>query len=222
MNPTQKSSREEHSLVDWQKRLLPWLIILPTVLVAVFIVLSTRQVTQINKRLQINQDTTFVTQLLEQAEVNEIHLDYIKWITLVKLEQDSFYKRYNQAELLLMSRIFTKYLGFFTGMILAIVGAAFIIGKIKEDSSDLEGSIGEQMRFKIVSSSPGIIFGFLGTILMLSVIWQHKEIEVRDAALYLKPEYKISISKSDSSETKGNSKLLNVNEKEFDDIFNDK
>ena len=90
---------------------------------------------------------------------------------------------------------------------------------ITEESSDMEGSIGEQMKFKIVSSSPGIIFGFLGTILMLSVIWQHKEIEVRDASLYVKPEYKISISQSDSTETKPEKKLLNIDKKKFEDAF---
>lgn len=98
-------------------------------------------------------------------------LDYIRWITLARLEEKSLDRRYSQGGLLLVSRIFTKYLGFFTGMILAIVGAVFIIGKLQESSSDIEGAIGEQMKLKIVSSSPGIIFGVLGTVLMLSTIF---------------------------------------------------
>ncbi|NCB09427.1 MAG: hypothetical protein EOM73_14845, partial [Bacteroidia bacterium] len=117
---------------EWQNKLLPWFIILPTVLITLFIILATRQVTQINKRMQITQDTTFVQQMMAKTDARfTSDLDYYKWIALVKLEQESFYRRYNQAELLLMSRIFTKYLGFFTGMILAIVGAVFIIGRIR-------------------------------------------------------------------------------------------
>ena len=103
------------------------------------------------------------------------------------MEEKSLDRRYSQGGLLLVSRIFTKYLGFFTGMILAIVGAIFIIGKLQESSSDIEGAVSDQMKLKIVSSSPGIIFGVLGTVLMLSTILQHAEISVKDQPLFLNP-----------------------------------
>jgi hypothetical protein len=103
------------------------------------------------------------------------------------MEEKSLDRRYSQGGLLLVSRIFTKYLGFFTGMILAIVGAVFVIGKLQESTSDIEGSMSDQMKLKIVSSSPGIIFGVLGTVLMLSTILQHAEISVKDQPLFLNP-----------------------------------
>ena len=84
-----------------------------------------------------------------------------------------------------MSRIYTKYLGFFTGMIMAIVGAVFIIGKISEDKSEISGTANELIKFSIVSSSPGIIFGVLGTVLMLATILNHNEILIQDTPLYL-------------------------------------
>lgn len=216
-----KTNSSEDSTTDWQKRLLPWFIILPTALIAIFIVLATRQVTNINEKMQVTQDTAFVNHLLMNLEKDSTpNFEQLKWITLVKMEQESFYKRYNQAQLLLMSRIFTKYLGFFTGMILAIVGAVFIIGKIKEDTTNLTGSFSENTKFTLVSSSPGIIFGVLGTLLMLSTIWQHKEIEVRDQSLYLKPPVQVVISKSDSTKTMKH-ELGNITDKEMDDMFGD-
>ncbi|MEP6596706.1 MAG: SDR family NAD(P)-dependent oxidoreductase, partial [Ginsengibacter sp.] len=111
--------------------------------------------------------------------------EYLKWYSLVKMEEHSINRRYNQGGVLLMSRIYIKYLGFFTGMILAIVGSVFIISKLKEDVSELEGSIQDKTKFKLISSSPGIIFGVLGTALMMTTILTHSEISVKDMPLYL-------------------------------------
>ena len=101
------------------------------------------------------------------------------------MEEYSIDRRYNQGGVLLMSRIYIKYLGFFTGMILAIVGSVFIISKLKEDVSEFEGSIQDKTKFKFISSSPGIIFGVLGTVLMMTTILTHSEINVKDMPLYL-------------------------------------
>jgi hypothetical protein len=81
-------------------------------------------------------------------------------------------------------------------MILAIVGAIFIIGKLQESSSNIEGAVGDQMKLKIVSSSPGIIFGVLGTVLMLSTILQHAVIELKDQPLFLN-SYNIQVNSVD-------------------------
>jgi uncharacterized protein YacL len=205
---------------EWQNKLLPWFIILPTVLITLFILLATRQVTQINKRMQITQDTTFVQQMMAKTDARfTSDLEYYKWIALVKLEQESFYRRYNQAELLLMSRIFTKYLGFFTGMILAIVGAVFIIGRIREDENNIEGTVAEKARFNLVTSSTGIIFGLLGTALMMTTILHHRDIEVRDHALYLKPVYEIRFPDLDSSSKRDS---IPINPDDLDFILNEK
>ena len=101
------------------------------------------------------------------------------------MEEHSINRRYNQGGVLLMSRIYIKYLGFFTGMILAIVGSVFIISKLKEDVSEPEWSIQEKTKFRLISSSPGIIFGVLGTALMMTTILTHSEINVKDMPLFL-------------------------------------
>ncbi|MDB5014347.1 MAG: hypothetical protein JWQ25_2549 [Daejeonella sp.] len=181
---------DEKLLVDWQKRLLPWMIIMPTLLISAFIYLATLQlnkftaeinrpsVSELGKILASPKDSTISYSLKN-------NINYIKWITLAKMEEDAINKRYKQGSVLLMSRIYIKYLGFLTGMILAIVGSVFIISKIKEEGNDLQGSFSEQLQFKILSSSPGIIFGLLCTCLMLSAILQHAEINIKDMPLYL-------------------------------------
>jgi hypothetical protein len=173
--------------IKWQNKILPWLVIMPTLLMLAFVVLATQQLMHFNEALETRPDATLVGEIipLPKGDLTRANIDYIKWVTLTKLEQESFYRRYNQAGLLLMSRIYTKYLGFFTGMILAIVGSVFIIGKISEQTTTMEGTIAEKIKFNVVSSSPGILFGVLGTALMLSTILKHNDITVQDTPLYL-------------------------------------
>lgn len=188
----EKTTKQITQLASWQNRLLPWLVIMPTILILLFIYLATRQMQRFNAVIDAKEESV-IEKLIPTKADSALNaklkgdLDYIRWITLARLEEKSLDRRYSQGGLLLVSRIFTKYLGFFTGMILAIVGAVFIIGKLQESSSDIEGGIGEQMKLKIVSSSPGIIFGVLGTVLMLYTILQHAEISVKDQPLFLNP-----------------------------------
>lgn len=209
INPVESPSTDR-----WQTKLMPWIIMMPTVLVAAFIVLATIQAAKFNQLIQAKPDPNFVNDIMKESpDKLKQDLEYIKWISLFKMEYESYSKRYSQAGFLLMSRIFTKYLGFFTGMILAIVGAVFIIGKIKEDTSELEGTFNEQARFKLISSSPGIIFGVLGTILMLTTILKHSDIEVVDKALFLKSPLEIKNAEP--------LKDIKINEKEFEEMFKD-
>jgi len=187
-----KSEKELDQVNAWQKKLLPWLILMPTMLILLFVYLATRQMERFNSVIDAKTESA-IERLIPSAADSVLNnklkgdMDYIRWITLARMEEKSLDRRYSQGGLLLVSRIFTKYLGFFTGMILAIVGSVFIIGKMQEDKTDMEGAMGENMKMKLASSSPGIIFGVLGTILMLSTILQHTEISVSDQPLFLNP-----------------------------------
>lgn len=187
-NENHLSTDQEAAKNKWQNRLLPWLIIMPTLLILLFVYLATRQMEKFNVVLE--EKPTSILKEDEFAEMSanlQDNMTYIRWITLVKMEENSYNRRYAQGGALLASRIFTKYLGFFTGMILAIVGSVFIIGKLQEQTTEIEGEVSAQIKGKLSSSSPGIIFGVLGTVLMLSTILQHNEIEVKDQPLYLTP-----------------------------------
>jgi hypothetical protein len=199
-----KSQTELKQLNHWQNKLLPWLVLMPTLLILLFIYPATRQMQQFNAVIDAKTESSVEKILIAPSDPAldsrlKGDLDYVRWVTLARMEEKSLDRRYNQGGLLLASRIFTKYLGFFTGMILAIVGAVFIIGKLQESSSDIEGAVGDQMKLKIVSSSPGIIFGVLGTVLMLSTILQHAVIELKDQPLFLN-SYNIQVNSMDKGQ----------------------
>lgn len=173
--------------MQWQKRLLPFLVGVPIALAFVFIVLATVQLNDFKSAIYSKQQNDLIGAVIplpkEAKKLN--NAEYTKWVTLVHMEQESLDKRYKQAGFLLISRVFTKYLGFFTGMILAIVGAAFIIAKLSEGQTVIDATVTEQAKVNIASSSPGIIFGVLGTTLMLATILTHSDISVQEEPMYL-------------------------------------
>lgn len=166
------------------------MIAIPVLLIGIFTVVSYLQVSDMNER--ITSSETMDLHLLWQKQPDDSVLtgaDYMnlqRWRALTAMENMAMTKRYQQGGLLIITRIFTKYLGFLTGMIMAIAGAVFIIGRIKEDQSDLAIGTGDKTA-SLKSSSPGIIFGVLGTALMGMTIMQHTDIGITDRPLYLHP-----------------------------------
>jgi hypothetical protein len=204
----QKTVDHQKQILKWQNKLLPWLIIMPTLLVLLFVYLATQQVNQFNKALDVKKQSVYETLLpTDSAELRKIksNMEYVKWMSLTKMEEESLERRHHQGGMLLLSRVFMKYLGFLTGMIMAIVGSVFIIGKLSEDVSKFEGTAGQKIRFSLMSSSPGIIFAVLGTLLMTATILEHRDIVVEDTPLYLNA-YGISSLKEEQKENSGSVK----------------
>lgn len=180
----------EQNLVSWQRKLMPWMIILPSLLIILFVYLATTQLNTFSKEIN-NYKTSELDRLFMNSKDSSLRIptdankeDFVKLYMLAKMDEQLMNKRYSQGGALLISRLYTKYLGFFTGMILAIVGAVFIISKLKEDSSQLETST-EKFKLSLVSTSPGIIFGVLGTCLMMTTILTTSEMDIKDVATYL-------------------------------------
>lgn len=222
-----KSQKELDQLFSWQNKLLPWLVIMPTLLIILFIYLATRQMQRFNSVIDAKEESVIeklIPTVADSVLYNKLkgNMEYIRWITLARMEEKSLDRRYSQGGLLLVSRIFTKYLGFFTGMILAIVGAVFIIGKLQESDSDIEGAMSDQIKLKIVSSSPGIIFGVLGTVLMLSTILQHAEISVKDQPLFLNPaNVYVNSANTLSADSLSKQKTHQITQEELEELEKD-
>src|SRR5262249_28618547 len=152
-------------LARWQRTLLPVMTLFVIAMAAAFFVLSTKTLSGVG---------TFI-----QAEHGELR-DQIKDITghsqqtvtpddqirrgLLLLEADALDRRYHQASALLMSRIWAKHLAFMTGMIMALIGAIFILGKLSESPTSVSGEAA-QWKLAITSASPGIMLAFFGTAL---------------------------------------------------------
>lgn len=87
-----------------------------------------------------------------------------------------------------MSRVWARYLGFVTGMILALVGAVFVLGKLREEATEVQtGTSGAMLSLR--SASPGLIMAILGVALMATTIVTHHSMEWADSSVYLRMAY---------------------------------
>jgi hypothetical protein len=174
----------------WQRLLLPVMSTVVLGLTIVFVVLSTFQLGRLQEYIQ-QEPTLTVDQLGLSAQKGSIDnataFSYDQFRTLTALELHVIQRRHHQANLLVMSRTWTRYMGFLTGMILALIGATFVLGKLQEAETKLEGSAANN-KFAIQSSSPGLVLAVLGTVLMCITLVGNVSLQGTDQSVYL-PEW---------------------------------
>jgi hypothetical protein len=177
------------SKAQWQRLLLPVMIgtvILATVAFLVFSLLDTWAVRRsIEAAPQL--DLTHVLGGVNCADATSSPAERglcLKWKVTVLLEQHTINRRYHQANVALLVRVSVKYLGFLTGMLMSLVGAVFVLGRLTEATSKLaaEGVFG---KFTIATVSPGLILAALGTILMITTVMVNPPTDVTDGNVYL-------------------------------------
>ncbi len=172
----------------WQKRMLPLIIQTIIGLMVFFFAVSLVQLTylQVTSRkaptLQVDRAFTAIEQSPAPSYEAQRKTAYLKALAL--LDAGTTERRYYQINMGLMARIWTQYMGFVTGMILSLVGAFFILGKLQEPSAIATDST--EARLTITRASPGIILATLGVALMIATIAINHRIEFTDAPGYLR------------------------------------
>ncbi|MEO7047587.1 MAG: hypothetical protein ABI091_19975 [Ferruginibacter sp.] len=191
-----RNSLDKNNL-EWQTKLLPLMKRMIIFLALFFFIASFSQL--IYLQVSINTAPAVnISQPLSQLQLTDkITLDerqrMAKLEALILLETNTMERRHHQANVLLMSSMWVRYLGFVTGMILAMIGAIFILGKLEQNEASEIGGKTAQGEITLKSSSPGIILVALGaTLMILTIVMQHT-IQVNDAAVYLQSEGNASI-----------------------------
>lgn len=189
----QPSSHESGSREDlkWQKRLLPLMTRMIVWLTVFFFWASFSQLAYLHWRisrspaLDVRDSLSMLSgATTERGVQNTVELAKLK--ALIALEANGLEQQYHQANVLLMSRIWTAYLGFVTGMILSLVGASFVLGKLREGASEMILRTPPATDVSFRSTSPGLLLVMLGSILMLTAIVTNHRIDVTHRAVYLR------------------------------------
>ncbi len=189
-SPTQPALRQTESRDDrrWQRRLLPMMTRMIEWLAVFFFFASFAQLAYLHWKISRSPELDVrepLSMLSAAASSPQNIIEIAKLKALIALEANGLKQQYHQANVLLMSRIWTVYLGFVTGMILSLVGASFVLGKLREDTSELTvRTAPTDVSFR--SASPGLILVVLGTILMLTAIVTNHRIDVTHSAVYLR------------------------------------
>jgi hypothetical protein len=206
--------------IRWQNKLLPWMLRLLIGMTIFFFIVTSIQIIYIGFKIeQVPEfDMPSLQQTMDQlqtsSDVNKV--DAARWKTLAMLEENSLRRRYHQASVLLMSRTWTRYLGFVTGMILALVGGIFILGKLQEPESKAEGE-SPALKFSISSASPGLILAFLGTVLMVTTMITPFELGLEDKPAYLST---FAASSDQPAMLSGQIELQNLSEEKLKELQN--
>ncbi len=178
----------EKAVNKWQTSLLPLMTKTLISLAIFFFIISMIQLyflqTNILNNPKINVGESLSGLGLDSDLSHKAILENVRMKTLVALEVGSLQNQYYQANSLLMSRVWITYIGFVTGMIMAVVGCVFILGKLSTNISSVSAQLASNS-LSINSASPGLIIAFLGTCLMISALFVNHTISSHYAATYI-------------------------------------
>ena len=185
---TARAPAEPVGLGVWQAKLLPLMVGMLVVLTAFFCVSNIIQMYVINSHIQqsdeLDLEPALAVLTADDKTEPAMRLEYARLKTNTLLEGHAIKQRYHQASVIMMSRVYITYLGFITGMVLAMVGATFILGKLRESQSQM-GAESPGIKVSLTTTSPGLLLALMGTVLMLSTIWARSEVKVTDRSLYV-------------------------------------
>lgn len=120
---------------------------------------------------------------LEQLNAEQ-RFEFERLRLLGNLEGHVLTRRYHVASVSLLSRVWLRYLAFTTGTMLALIGATFILGKLREEATELDVT-NRLSSLSLNSASPGIILAILGVFLMTTAALIPQNVDVTDGAIYL-------------------------------------
>jgi hypothetical protein len=186
---TQVQRAAEAHVRRWQDRLLPFMLG-AVIFMTVFFLLASLWVFY-DFRQRVTDEKPDLAPMFVQYERDHLAKggepagDYVRWKAAVLLEQDLVARRYKQVSSVILARIWTRYLGFLTGMTLALVGAFFVLGQLKTDTSTLQAKT-NAVEAALSTSSPGLVLAALGTVLMAISLVVTFDFETRDVPTYMR------------------------------------
>jgi len=200
---------EQPSTLAWQKRILPLMAGIIIAFSTFFIAGTAYQLIHIQSKIEYD-DTADVQVFtnMDEAETS-LKMEQLSLKTKAQLETYAIKRRYHQSNMLLISRIWIQYLGFLVGMILAMVGGTFVLGKMKEAGSSFDSDISSVGKFSFNSSSPGLFLVLFGAIIIITTLLYHPEITVQDGSLYFDKTIQLNTNEKSQPDNSASRSMIN-------------
>lgn len=174
------------SVSAWQRRLVPVMVGMVVAAAIFFALISVREFDRLQETLK--PPASEVQRIL--GDIDKIKGENFDQQLILAdrkigfvLEQQSIDRRYQQAHAIILGRLWTRFMAFTTGTLMALIGAAFILGKMRESGSEI-GAEGTGIRVSVTSASPGIILAVLGTTLIVAALFSYFEVSTTDPPSY--------------------------------------
>jgi len=172
----------------WRLRLLPLMRAALVVFTAFFFVASLVQYLQVYRDVRELPPSSVQLPDPPAGTSPATAIEHARWRTMVSLEQDALRLRYRQVNAVMLLRAWTRYTGFLVGMVLAMTGAFFILGRLQEGPTHLAAEAGGG-KLDLTTQSPGIVLAVLGTVLMGVALFVRFDAELTDKPVYLLPAF---------------------------------
>lgn len=188
-NSEEIATAKANALIKWQTSLLPFMTKTLIFLAIFFFTITIVQLYFLQKNIMNNPKINVIEPLRQLSnDTDHSHAALVenqRLKMMVILEAGSVENQFHQAKLSLMSRVWITYVGFVTGMIMAMVGSVFILGKLSTSMASVAADMGAN-KISISSTSPGLILAFLGTILLACALVINHRINSTYTSIYIK------------------------------------
>lgn len=189
------------NLARWQTRLVPLMVSMVVFAALFFSVVSIREFEAV--RLTLEHRPSQLNAVLHDYDRLspgnfEEGLSVVGKKAALVLEHEAVAYRYQQAHAIILARLWTRFMAFTTGTLMALIGAAFILGKIREAPSELAGST-QGISVSMRSASPGIMLAALGTILIVAALFSYFEVRTTDPPSYVTPDSRMPAADEEDS-----------------------
>jgi hypothetical protein len=175
---------EDAAVVRWQTRLLPFMIGSLIVVGLTFIASTLWFFHDLEQRLEWRQTdvVSVLDKLGSQGAPAADPQSYRDWYVRATLESVALQQRFNVQATVVKGRLWTRFMGFLTGMLLALTGCVFVLGKMREPV-DFTGE-GQGMKVAL-AASPGVFLSLIGAILIGISLVVETTVELSDMSIFL-------------------------------------
>ena len=177
----QAAERAAMRLNRWQLKLLPFMMVTLVLVGIVFFVATLRNYADLRERLNRPlPDIALALDKLQAAQATDWQRD---WTVRVLLEDRALRSRREHNAAVVEARVWTRFMGFMTGMVMVLAGCIFILGRL-EASFDGRAKVNDsEGAFK--TNSPGLVLTVAGTVLIAISLTVTVQVELNDRPVYL-------------------------------------
>jgi hypothetical protein len=177
---------------SWQLKLLPFMTRAIAVMGFLFFISSFVQFQLMYHELKVRPESArFV--IPSTSSINGIQsAESLRWNGLLALEHETLVAREKTMNAVVLRQASLLHLGFLTGMVLCLVGAVFVLGRLQTPESSLSGQV-HDLALALNTSSPGIVLAALGCALMCVTLFHQYQFNLPDKTVYVLPsQYAVS------------------------------
>jgi hypothetical protein len=186
--PKPQKPREDRK---WQESLRTFMVVSVVAMGIVFFGATIVHFQSLRKWIEHDPpDIQLQMQEFERATGGKADNEQREWHARMLLESHALNQRYRQNGAVIYSRVWSGYMGFLTGMVLALCGCVFILGKLREDVN-ISGK-GSDFQAQLVTSSPGMVLALAGAGLIAMSLNMSVKAESADRPVYLPQKVEVS------------------------------